>query len=90
MRIARIYICAHVKDPVVRVKSSGYYENTKTPSMHPRLGSATLLQLAFPGEGNPNLQWEKSHRDITVVKKQQQQNKGIAAGCLGDQKTAIA
>ena len=37
------------------------YGNTKTPSMHPRLGSLTLSQLAFPGEGNPNFPWEKSH-----------------------------
>ena len=36
--------------------------------MHPRFGSATLLQLAFPGEGNPNFLWEKSHWDNTVVK----------------------
>ena len=26
--------------------------------MHRRLGSATLSQLAFPGEGNPNFPWE--------------------------------
>ena len=36
--------------------------------MHPRLGGATLLQLAFPGEGNPNFPWEKSNWDNTVVK----------------------
>ena len=44
-------------------------ETLKTPSMHPGLGSATLLQLAFPGEGNSNFLWEKSHWDNTVVKK---------------------
>ena len=44
------------------------YGNTKTLSMHRRLGSATLSQLAFPGEGNPNFLWEKSHWDNTVVK----------------------
>ena len=44
------------------------YGNTKTPSMHPMLGSTTLLQLAFPGEGNPNFPWNKSHWDNTVVK----------------------
>ena len=37
--------------------------------MHRRLGSATLSQLAFPGEGNPNFPWEKSHWDNKVVKK---------------------
>ena len=44
------------------------YGNTKTPSMHPRLGSLTLSQLAFPGEGNPNFTWEKFHGDNTVLK----------------------
>ena len=45
------------------------YGNTETPSMHARLGSATLSQLAFPGEGNPNFPLEKSHLENTVVKK---------------------
>ena len=39
------------------------YGNTKTPSMRRRLGSATLSQLAFSGEGNPNFSLEKSHWD---------------------------
>ena len=34
----------------------GLCKKTKTPSLHRRLGSATLSQLAFPGEGNPNFQ----------------------------------
>ena len=67
--IACIYICAHVKDPVVHVKSSMDYGNTKTQSMHRMLGIPILSQLAFPGEGNPNFPWEKSHWDNTVVKK---------------------
>ena len=49
-------------------ESSVDYGNTKTPSMHSRMGSATLSQLAFPGESNPNFPWEKSHWDNTVVK----------------------
>ena len=44
------------------------YGNIKTPSMHRRLGSATLSQLAFPGEDNPNFPWEKSCWGNTVVK----------------------
>ena len=44
------------------------YGNTKIPSMHRSLGSATLSQLAFPREGNPDYPWEKSHWDSTVVK----------------------
>ena len=35
--------------------------------MHRRLGSATLLQLALPGESNQNFPWEKSHLDNAVV-----------------------
>ena len=52
-------ICALVKDPLDRVKSSVYYGNTNSSSMHRRLGSATLSKLAFPGESNPNFPWEK-------------------------------
>ena len=37
-------------------------------NMHHRLGSVNLVQLAFPGEGNPNFPWEKSHLDSKVVK----------------------
>ena len=36
--------------------------------MHRRLGSETLSQLAFSGEGNPNFSSEKSHWDNTLVK----------------------
>ena len=36
--------------------------------MRGRLGSATLQQLAFPGESNLNFPWEKSYWDNTVVK----------------------
>ena len=41
-------------------------------SMHRSwLGSATLLQLAFLGESDPNLPWEESQWDDTVVKNKQ-------------------
>ena len=43
------------------------YGNTQAPSMHHRLGSATLSELAFPGESNPNFPWESPHWDNTVV-----------------------
>ena len=43
--------------------------------MHCRLGSATLLRLVFPGEGNLNFPWEKFHRDNTVVKKKKREKK---------------
>ena len=48
------------------------YGNTKTPSMHRRLGSATLSQLGFPGESNFNFLREKSQWDKTVLKSNSQ------------------
>ena len=69
--IACINICAHVKNPVVHVRFRRIMETHQkknTPSMHPKLGRTTLSQLTFPGEGNPNFPWEKSHLDNTVVK----------------------
>ena len=51
-------------------QSSVDYGNTKIPSMHRRLGGATLLQVDFPGESNPNFPWEMSQWDNTVVKKE--------------------
>ena len=53
----------------VHCRISMDYGNTKTPSVHRKLGSATLSQLACPGESNPNFPWEKSKWDNTVVKK---------------------
>ena len=44
-----------------------HYGNTRTPSMHLRLGSTTLSQLAFPGESNPNFAWTKCEWDKTVI-----------------------
>ena len=66
-------ICAHVKN---LSQSLVDYGNAKTPSTHCRLGSATLLQLAFPRESNPNFLWEKSNRDNTVVKKKKKKSIG--------------
>ena len=43
------------------------YGSIKTPSRHRRLGSATLSQLALPGESDPIFPWEKSHWNNTVV-----------------------
>ena len=37
--------------------------------MHRRLGSATLSQQAFPGEGDPTFSWEKFQWDNIVVNK---------------------
>ena len=67
--------------------------NTKTPSMHSRLGSATLSQLAFPGESNLNFPWEKSQLDNTVVKKKKKGIETVSAtqtGQAGGSNTAIS
>ena len=45
------------------------YGNTEIPSMHRRLGSATLSQLAFPRESFPNISWEKTHWDKKLLQK---------------------
>ena len=53
-------------------QNSVVYGNAETSSMHRRLGSTTLSQLAFPGESDPYFQWEISQWDSTVVQQQQQ------------------
>ena len=61
-----INICAHVKDLVVHV----IYGNTKTPSIHHKLGRATLSWLSFPGKGQPEFHIEeipKGHFIRTVL-----------------------
>ena len=63
---ACIYISAHIKDPVVHVIVRWIMETLKTPNMHRRIGSATLSQLVFPAESNPNFQRETSQWDNTV------------------------
>ena len=61
----------------------GNVKKTKN-SMHRRLGSATLSQLPFIGESNPNFPWEKSQWDNTVVKiKNEIKNKKIIVGANG-------
>ena len=45
------------------------YGNTKTPRMYRRLGSATMSQLAFPGESDPNFHGRNPNGTIQVLKK---------------------
>ena len=52
------------------------YGNTKTPSMYCRLGSATLSQLAFTREGNPNFPWDPIGT-IAVKKKKKSKEKKV-------------
>ena len=49
-------------------QSSVDYGNNRIFNMRRRLSCATLSQLAFLGESNPNFPWEKSHWDNTVQK----------------------
>ena len=44
-------------------------ETLKTPSMHHRLGSMTLFQLAFPGDSSLNFPSEKSVEQHSCKKK---------------------
>ena len=44
------------------------FRNTNKPSLHCRLGSATLLRLAFQEGSDPKFPWENSERGKTVVK----------------------
>ena len=60
------------------------YGNTKAPSMPHRMGSVTLLQLAFPGESNPNFPWGKSHWDNTVVKNRKKSKRLYSTGNVED------
>ena len=46
-----LHLCACLRSRS-SCQNSVDYGNTETSSMHPRLGSATLSQLAFPGKGN--------------------------------------
>ena len=43
--------------------------------MQPRLGGATLSQLAFTGESNPNSPWAKSQWDTTVITNKKKKTK---------------
>ena len=62
--IARMNTCTHVKSSCSPCQSSVNYGNTKTSNMHRALGSATLSQLAFLGESDPNFPWAKSQWDV--------------------------
>ena len=53
--------------------------------MHPRLGSTTLLQLAFPREDNPDFLLDKFHWDDTVVesiKKRKKEMNPVSGSCF--------
>ena len=50
-------------------------ETLKRLACNAGLGRATLSQLAFPGEGNQNFPWEKSHWNNTVVIQSEKEKK---------------
>ena len=65
---ACMYICGHVKDPVVHVRVRWIMETLKRPACTVGWVARLCRSWPSPGEGNPNFPWEKSHRDNTVVK----------------------
>ena len=67
--IASIYICAHVKDPVVHVRIRWMMEILKHPAYTVGLTARLCRSWHFFGESNSNFPWEKSQWDNTVVKK---------------------
>ena len=77
--MACIYTCAHIKDPIVHVRVWWIVETLK--HLAGTIGwVAQLSQVAFPGEGNLNFPWEKSHWDNTVVKKEKTVGRFSAVG----------
>ena len=62
----------HVKDPVAHVRVRWIMEThthtKKKKKIYFYMDSATLWQLAFPEESNPNSPWEKSPRDNKLKK----------------------
>ena len=62
------------------------YGNTKTPSMHARLGNASLSQLAFPEESDPNFP-RNPNGTIQLLKKKKKvgqddsKDSGVGSSC---------
>ena len=65
--IACIYICAHVKDPVVHVRVRWIMETLKHPAC--TVGWAARLWRSWLSLGKESFLWEKSQRNNTVVKR---------------------
>ena len=65
--ITCIYICVHVKDPVVHVRVHWIMETLKQPACTLDWVAQLCRIWLSPREGNPNIPWEKSHWDNTVV-----------------------
>ena len=63
-----LHLCARYRSRSPCQRSVNY-GNTKTPSMYCRLGSATLSQLAFTREGNPNFPWDPIGTIVVKKKK---------------------
>ena len=66
--IACIYICAHVKDPVVPVRVRWAIETLKHPACTVGWVARLCRSWLSPGKVNPNFQLEKFHWENTVVK----------------------
>ena len=59
------------------------YGKNKTPSMHHRLGRATLSWQVFPRESKLIFPWKKSHWDNTVVLLTDTDENMYVEGCCG-------
>ena len=63
-------------------------ETLKTPSMHHRLGSMTLFQLAFPGDSSLNFPSEKSVEQHSC-KKKKMHSVFVCSVCCGFQQGSV-
>ena len=72
---ACIYICAHVKDPVVHVRVRWIMETLKHPVCTVGWVARPCRSCFSPGEGNPNFPLEKSHWDNAGVKKKKKRQR---------------
>ena len=73
--VACVYICARVKDSVVHVRVRWIMETLKHPACAVGWVARLCRSWLSLRKGNPNLLWEKSHCDNTVVKNQSQKSK---------------
>ena len=79
--IACIYICTHVKDPVVHVRVWWITETLKHPACTVGLVARLRRSWLSSGESNQNCSWKKSHWDNTVVKSEAKLKQGALISC---------
>ena len=83
--VAYIYICTHVKDPVVHVRVRWTMETLKHPARTLGWVARLCCSLLTSGKATRIMPWEKSHWDNTVVKskvKEERSKKSSVTACL--------